>query len=50
VLVDKERIAAWQAMGGRPFVQNCHGAPGIVCRLAGVPRFCAVGQVASRRG
>ena len=38
VLVDKERIAAWQAEGGRPLVQDCHGAPGIVCRLAGVPR------------
>ncbi len=38
VLVDKERIAAWQAQGGRPLVQDCHGAPGIVCRLAGVPR------------
>jgi len=38
VLVDKERIAAWQATGGRPLVQDCHGAPGIVCRLAGVPR------------
>ena len=38
VLVDKERIAAWQAKGGRPLVQDCHGAPGIVCRLAGVPR------------
>ena len=38
VLVDKDRIAAWQAKGGRPLVQDCHGAPGIVCRLAGVPR------------
>ena len=38
VLVDKERVAAWQAKGGRPLVQDCHGAPGIVCRLAGVPR------------
>jgi len=38
VLVDKERIAAWQAKGGRPLVQDCHGAPGIVCRLAGVQR------------
>jgi hypothetical protein len=38
VLVDKERTAAWQAKGGRPLVQDCHGAPGIVCRLAGVPR------------
>ena len=38
VLVDKRRIAAWQAKGGRPLVQDCHGAPGIVCRLAGVPR------------
>jgi hypothetical protein len=38
VLVDKERIAAWLAKGGRPLVQDCHGAPGIVCRLAGVAR------------
>lgn len=38
VLVDKERIAAWQAKGGRPLVQDCHGAPGIVSRLASVPR------------
>lgn len=38
VLVDKERVAAWLAKGGRPLVQDCHGAPGIVCRLAGVPR------------
>jgi hypothetical protein len=38
VLVDKERITAWQAKGGRPLVQDCHGAPGIVCRLAGVRR------------
>jgi hypothetical protein len=38
VLVDKERIAARLAQGGHPLVQDCHGAPGIVCRLAGVPR------------
>jgi hypothetical protein len=38
VLVDKERVAAWLAKGGRPLVQDCHGAPGIVCRLAGAPR------------
>jgi len=35
VLVDKDRVAAWLATGGRPLVQDCHGAPGIVCRLAG---------------
>lgn len=35
VLVDPQRIAAWLAKGGRPLVQDCHGAPGIVCRLAG---------------
>ncbi len=35
VLVDEQRIAAWLAKGGRPLVQDCHGAPGIVCRLAG---------------
>lgn len=38
VLVDKERLAAWYAQGRRPLVQDCHGAPGIVCRLASVPR------------
>lgn len=38
VLVDQARTAAWLAKGGRPLVQDCHGAPGIVCRLAGVPR------------
>lgn len=41
VLVDKERIAAWLAQGRRPLVQDCHGAPGIVCRLAGAPRNAA---------
>lgn len=42
VLVDKDRIAAWQAKGGRPLVQDCHGAPGMVCRLAAaVPRSVA---------
>jgi hypothetical protein len=40
VLVDTDRVAAWKAQGGRPLVQDCHGAPGIVCRLAGVAR-CA---------
>ncbi len=38
VLVDKELTAAWQAQGRRPLVQDCHGAPGVVCRLAGVTR------------
>lgn len=38
VAADKEIIAAWQAKGRLPLVQDCHGAPGIVCRLAGVPR------------
>lgn len=38
VLVDADRIAAWLAKGGAPLVQDCHGAPGIVCRLAGAPR------------
>ncbi|MEK8032477.1 LanC-like protein [Ideonella sp. DXS29W] len=37
VLVDPERIAAMLAKGGRPLVQDCHGAPGIICRLAGSP-------------
>jgi len=41
-VVDAERLAAWQARGGLPLVQDCHGAPGIVCRLAGrVPRSVA---------
>jgi hypothetical protein len=41
-LTDAERLAAWQARGGWPLVQDCHGAPGIVCRLAGrVPRSAA---------
>ncbi len=38
VLVDRQRLAAWQLQGRRPLVQDCHGAPGIVCRLAGAPR------------
>lgn len=38
-VADAERLAAWQSRGGRPLVQDCHGAPGIVCRLAGrMPR------------
>jgi hypothetical protein len=36
-LVDAQRVAAWLARGGRPLVQDCHGAPGIVCRLAAAP-------------
>jgi hypothetical protein len=38
VVTDADRLAAWIAKGGRPLVQDCHGAPGIVCRLAGAPR------------
>lgn len=38
VLVDKERVARWLAKGGRPLVQDCHGAPGIVNRLATATR------------
>jgi hypothetical protein len=38
VVTEPERIAAWRAKGGGPLVQDCHGAPGIICRLAGVPR------------
>jgi Lanthionine synthetase C-like protein len=37
VLVDAQRVAIWLAKGGRPLVQDCHGAPGIVCRLAAAP-------------
>lgn len=36
VLVDAGLIATWRAQGRRPLVQDCHGAPGIVCRMAGV--------------
>ena len=34
-LVDKQRVEGWLAKGGRPLVQDCHGAAGIVCRMAG---------------
>lgn len=37
-LTDQPLIDAWLAKGRLPLVQDCHGAPGIVCRLAGVPR------------
>lgn len=37
-LTDAERIQDWLAKGRRPFVQDCHGAPGIVSRLAGTAR------------
>jgi hypothetical protein len=38
-LADAPGLARWHAKGGLPLVQDCHGAPGIVCRLAGrVPR------------
>jgi len=41
-LTDAALLDAWQAKGGRPLVQDCHGAPGIVCRLARhVPRSAA---------
>lgn len=41
-LVDAARLAAWKSKGGLPLVQDCHGAPGIVCRLAGrMPRSTA---------
>lgn len=39
--VDRERVAAWVAKGRRPLVQDCHGAPGIVNRLAGATREAA---------
>ena len=32
-MADPDRIA-----GRLPIVQDCHGAPGVVCRLAGAPR------------
>ncbi|MFT3819041.1 MAG: LanC-like protein [Rubrivivax sp.] len=41
VLVDPARVADGRARGGRPLVQDCHGAPGIACRLAGAPRSAA---------
>jgi hypothetical protein len=50
VLVDKERVATWLAKGGRPLVQDCHGAPGIVCRLSGVPRGEAWDELLSGAG
>ncbi len=37
-IVDMERVAAWVTKGGKPLVQDCHGAPGIACRLAGASR------------
>ncbi len=36
-ITEKERIAAATAAGERALVQDCHGAPGIVCRLATAP-------------
>lgn len=39
VLTDREILARWARQGRRPLVQDCHGAPGIVCRLAGVPQM-----------
>lgn len=38
VVTDAERLATWRAKGGKPLLQDCHGAPGIVCRLATAPR------------
>ncbi len=35
---DAELLAAARARGKGPLVQDCHGAPGIVCRLATAPR------------
>lgn len=37
-LIDAERNAAATAAGRLPLVQDCHGAPGVVCRLATAPR------------
>jgi hypothetical protein len=34
-MVDRRAVAAWLAKGRGPLMQDCHGAPGIVCRLAG---------------
>lgn len=36
-ITEQERIAAARAAGQGPLVQDCHGAPGIVCRLATAP-------------
>lgn len=36
-ITEHERIAAALAARQRPLVQDCHGAPGIVCRLASAP-------------
>lgn len=37
-MIDAERIEAATKAGRLPLVQDCHGSPGIVCRLATVPR------------
>lgn len=37
-MIDAERIAAATQAGRLPLVQDCHGSPGIVCRLASAPR------------
>ena len=36
-ITEHERIVAALAARQRPLVQDCHGAPGIVCRLASAP-------------
>ena len=35
---DAERVQKARELGYLPLVQDCHGAPGIICRLATVPR------------
>jgi Lanthionine synthetase C-like protein len=51
-VIDAQRVA-----GRLPLVQDCHGAPGIVCRLAGAPRspeweqlLLAAGELSWRAG
>lgn len=39
VLTDREILDRWALQGRRPLLQDCHGAPGIVCRLADVPQM-----------
>lgn len=36
--MDAERVARARELNYLPLVQDCHGAPGVICRLATVPR------------
>jgi hypothetical protein len=41
VLVNQDLLESWRAKGGKALVQDCHGAPGVVCRFATAPRNAA---------